>query len=430
MDERLKDSVRVRYGNLAKKAAAGVVGAGGCGSAAVDCCGSAGIDCCGSVGRLYDEDELRGLPDTAVESTLGCGNPVALAEMAPGETVLDLGSGGGLDAFLAARRVGPTGKVWGLDFTDEMLELARRNQRQAGLENVEFIKGDIENIPLPDGSVDVIVSNCVINLATDKAKVFREAFRVLRPGGRLAVSDTVFRGDRSLLPPELKHSVEAWGACVAGALSEEEYLLGLREAGFIGVGVEVTSEYTAPGGACCECALPQSLSETDRLPAGIRLASGFFRARKPGDGRFAVRAARPQDLAAVRRLLAACDLTRAGLEEQYPGGYAVAEGAGRVIGVAGLERYGELGLLRSVAVDYAWRGQGVGRALVEDRLERARAGGLKAVYLLTTDAADYFRSLGFTAVGRDSAPPPLAAAAEFAGACPATARLLVLPLTR
>ena len=213
--------------------------------------GSGGRSCCGAGSQetkfdpittnLYTEDETRRLPHEAVVASFGCGNPTALAELRAGETVLDLGSGGGIDVLLSAKRVGPTGKAYGLDMTDEMLELARQNQAKAGVTNVEFLKGKIEQIPLPDNSVDVIISNCVINLSGEKDRVLREAFRVLRPGGRLAVSDIVARGP---VPPEIKRSLELWAGCVAGALNEQEYLALLTGAGFQNVSIQPTRVYS------------------------------------------------------------------------------------------------------------------------------------------------------------------------------------------
>ncbi len=222
---------------------------------------------------LYAVDETSELPSEAVLASLGCGNPTALADLRPGEVVLDLGSGGGIDVFLSARRVGPTGKAYGLDMTDEMLALARANQRKAGVDNVEFLRGEIESVPLPDASVDVIISNCVINLSTDKDRVLAEAFRVLRPGGRVAVSDVLFQGDMTCVPQSLLGDVEAWSGCIAGALEEQDYLARLRKAGFTDAAVEVTNVYEgAPENACC--APPE-------LPDGVRLISGFVRATKP-----------------------------------------------------------------------------------------------------------------------------------------------------
>ena len=221
----IKETVREKYGQAALRVLEGEKSS-----------------CCGDpiTSRLYDAGETTGLPEGAVLASLGCGNPTALAALHPGETVLDLGSGGGIDVLLSAKRVGPTGKAYGLDMTDEMLALARENQGKAGVTNVEFLKGEIENIPLPDASVDVIISNCVINLSADKRRVLGEAFRVLRPGGRFAVSDVVVRGQ---LPSEVRRSIEAWVGCVAGALEEEEFKTLLAQQGFEEIGIEPTRIY-------------------------------------------------------------------------------------------------------------------------------------------------------------------------------------------
>ena len=204
--------------------------------------------CCGSTppenvisANLYTTDELQGLPQEAVVASLGCGNPVAMAELREGEVVLDLGSGGGIDVLLSARRVGPTGKAYGLDMTDEMLDLARENQRKAGVTNVEFLRGEMEDMPLPNGSVDVIISNCVVNLSPDKDKVLAEAHRVLKPGGRVAIADIVARGQA---PPELRRDLEVWAGCLAGALEEGEYRTKLESAGFADIEIESLREYT------------------------------------------------------------------------------------------------------------------------------------------------------------------------------------------
>jgi len=230
----IQDAVKEKYGAAAKQVAEGKTA----------CCGGgAELSGCDPITRdLYDASETAALPADAVAASLGFGNPTALAELRPGEIVLDLGSGGGIDVLLSAKRVGPTGKAYGLDMTDEMLALARANQKKAGAENVEFLKGTIENIPLPDNTVDVIISNCVINLSGDKDRVLREAFRVLKPGGRLAVSDVVIRGE---VPPEIRKSMELWVGCIAGALQESEYREKLTAAGFNSVGVEPTRVYRA-----------------------------------------------------------------------------------------------------------------------------------------------------------------------------------------
>jgi SAM-dependent methyltransferase len=231
-DSNLQQAVREKYGAAAKQVAEGKTA----------CCGGgASLSGCDPITRdLYGAAEKGSLPAEAVAASLGCGNPTALAKLQPGEAVLDLGSGGGIDVLLSARRVGPTGKAYGLDMTDEMLVLARENQRKAGVENVEFLKGTIENIPLPDNTVDVIISNCVINLSGDKDRVLREAFRVLKPGGRLAVSDVVMRGE---VPADIRKSMELWVGCIAGALQENEYAEKLAAAGFSSIEIEPTRIY-------------------------------------------------------------------------------------------------------------------------------------------------------------------------------------------
>jgi arsenite methyltransferase len=260
------DAVREKYGEIARS-----VGKGGC-------CGPNSCGCGDPItSNLYSDSETTGLPADAVAVSLGCGNPTALIELVPGQTVLDLGSGGGIDVLLSARRVGPGGKVYGLDMTDEMLALARENQRKAGATNVEFLKGTIEAIPLPDQSVDVIISNCVINLSEDKDAVLREAFRVLKPGGRFAVSDVVVRGD---VPSEIRRSMELWVGCVAGALGEDEYAAKLKAAGFDSVDVEPWRVYQMED---ARAFLAESGIDVDRLAPQVdgKVASAFIRARRP-----------------------------------------------------------------------------------------------------------------------------------------------------
>jgi arsenite methyltransferase len=252
-------------------------------STQASCCG--GSCGCGSnanpvTGNLYAQSDVAVLPSGAVAASLGCGNPTALIDLRPGEVVLDLGSGGGIDVLLSARRVGPTGKAYGLDMTDEMLALARRNVAEAGVRNVEFLKGQIEEIPLPDSSVDVVISNCVINLSTDKRRVLREAFRVLKPGGRFAVSDVVVDGP---VPSELRRQVELWVGCIAGAMDRSDYQEGLRDAGFDDVSIEPTRFYAAEdlGDPQLESWLhDQPPSERERLSHAF--LSAFVRARRPG----------------------------------------------------------------------------------------------------------------------------------------------------
>jgi arsenite methyltransferase len=259
-DEGVRELVKQKYGQAALRVTTG------------------GRSCCDPVtSNLYEHAQTAELPEAALTASLGCGNPTALARLAPGETVLDLGSGGGIDVLLSAKRVGPTGKAYGLDMTDEMLALARENQRKAGVTNVEFLKGEIENIPLPDASVDVIISNCVINLSADKDRVFAEAFRVLKPGGRFAVSDVVVRGE---VPSAIRRSVELWIGCIAGALEEEDYGAKLIKAGFEAIDLEPTRIYRTEDA--------RELLEREGIDANAiapvvdgKFMSAFVRARKP-----------------------------------------------------------------------------------------------------------------------------------------------------
>ncbi|HEX4208205.1 MAG TPA: arsenite methyltransferase [Ktedonobacteraceae bacterium] len=303
-DEQLRQEVSIRYGRTAlqvlgasSESTASCCGPSCCGpseatetpsvtasQASSSCCESS---CCTSdasqgnpiTSDLYTQMELGEIPVAAALASLGCGNPTALAELLPGEKVLDLGSGGGIDVLLSARRVGPTGFAYGLDMTDPMLELAERNRQEAGSENVRFLKGIIEAIPLPENSVDVVISNCVINLSADKGQVLREAYRVLTPGGRFAVSDIVVQGE---LPPVLRRDMESWAGCVAGALEEETYRALLQEAGFIDIAFEVTRRYALDdvdqSGASASVA---ALSPEERREVDGRFISAFVRARKP-----------------------------------------------------------------------------------------------------------------------------------------------------
>lgn len=271
-DQTLKDEIKTRYGQAALQAQK---------QERRSCCGTGTVLTDGKLdpitGNLYGDNQTAVLPQEAVLASLGCGNPTALAQIAPGETVLDLGSGGGIDVLLSARQVGPTGKVYGLDMTDEMLALARANQAKAGVTNVEFLQGDIEHIPLPDNHVDLIISNCVINLSPDKDRVLQEAFRVLKPGGRFAVSDIVIRGD---MPAEIKRSVELWAGCVAGALEEGDYQAKLRAAGFDQVSIEATRVYTAADARDLFEGAEIDLDTIAPLVDG-KFISGFVRASKP-----------------------------------------------------------------------------------------------------------------------------------------------------
>jgi len=266
----IKEAVREKYGRAAEQAKSG----------RSSCCG-AGVEpqsCCSPItSNLYNGEERGEVPEQALRASLGCGNPTALAQLNLGEIVLDLGSGGGIDVLLSARRVGPTGKAYGLDMTDEMLALARENQRKAGIENVEFLKGEIEHIPLPDNSVDVVISNCVINLSADKDRVLREAFRVLKPGGRFAVSDVVTRGE---VPEGVRQNMLLWVGCIAGALQDYQYVAKLAKAGFDGIDIEPTRVYNIED---ARTFLTGQGVDVDAIAPQVegKFMSAFIRATKP-----------------------------------------------------------------------------------------------------------------------------------------------------
>jgi arsenite methyltransferase len=267
----IKDVLKEKYGQAALRVASGQ---------AYSCCG--GSSACGTeidpiTANLYGDSDKSAVPEEAVLAALGCGNPTALAELREGETVLDLGSGGGIDVLLSGRRVGPSGKAYGLDMTDEMLALARSNQKKAGVENVEFLKGEIESIPLPDNSVDVVISNCVINLSSDKDRVLREAFRVLKPGGRFAVSDVVVRGD---VPSQVREHMLLWVGCIAGALQDSDYFAKLAKAGFENVDIEPTRVYDIED---ARAFLSTEGINVDAIAPQVqgKFMSAFVRARKP-----------------------------------------------------------------------------------------------------------------------------------------------------
>lgn len=266
----LKEVVRKKYGQAALRAKSG--------EGHPRCCADDSEGSCDPItGNLYDATQEGEVPDTAIKASFGCGNPTALAELKEGEVVLDLGSGGGIDVLLSARRVGLTGKAYGLDMTEEMLALAEENKRKSGLTNVDFLKGEIENIPLPDSSVDVIISNCVINLSGDKDRVFKEAFRVLKPGGRFAVSDVVVRGK---VPVEIKKSVELWIGCVAGALGDYEYVEKLAKAGFEKIVIEPTRLYQIDDARAFLSGRDVNVDEFAKQLEG-KFISAFVRANKP-----------------------------------------------------------------------------------------------------------------------------------------------------
>lgn len=273
----IKQAVREKYGEAARRVTKDEGLPAAC-CAELSCCsGSAASSCDPITSNLYDDSQQGEIPEKALKASLGCGNPTALAQLLPGEIVLDLGSGGGIDVILSAKRVGPKGRAYGLDMTDDMLSLANENKRNAGIENVEFLKGEIENIPLPEGMVDVIISNCVINLSGDKDRVLAEAFRVLKPGGRLAVSDVVVRGE---VPNGIRHSMELWVGCIAGALEETEYRAKLTQAGFQDIDVEVTRVYNVEDARSFLSAEGIDVNQMSPLVEN-KFVSAFIRAKKP-----------------------------------------------------------------------------------------------------------------------------------------------------
>ncbi len=389
-------------------------------TAKTECGGSAG--CCGAgskateaiTGGLYGA-EIEGLPENLLATSLGCGNPTALGNLHAGETVLDLGSGAGLDVLLSARRVGPSGKAFGLDMTDEMLAAANANKAKSGLTNVGFLKGHIEDIPLPAAAVDVVISNCVINLSADKDQVFREIFRVLRPGGRIAVSDIV---TTKPLPAGIRKNLLAWAGCVAGALTDEEYKAKLAKAGFQDIEIVVTRVYDLTGPTAAKTVPGASPGELAAINGSV--VSAFIRAKKAASplapGRdYAIRPARPEDVPAIEALLAACGLAAmavaAGLER-----FLVVDRGG-VAGVVGSEYTPGAALIRSLAVAPAVRKAGVAAALMDEVLARARAAGGSAAYLFTDTAAGYFARRGFVPVERAEVPAAFLASPAVSACC-------------
>lgn len=386
-----------------------------------NCCGG---DCSPNpvTGNLYKTTDLDGLPEDLVSSSFGCGNPTALASLHAGETVLDLGSGAGLDVLLSARRVGPCGKAYGLDMTDEMLAVARDNQIRAGITNAEFIKGHIEAIPLPDNGIDVIVSNCVINLSGNKDQVLTEAYRVLKPGGRLAISDIVLVRP---LPPTIQQNLAAWSGCIAGALEEEEYRQKLVTAGFTTIEMITTRiyDFTDERGARF---LPD-LKLEERQSLNGALISAFIRAKKaavplqPGTD-YTLRPASPDDLSDIKSLLIANGLPTAGIAEHLSN-FLTAEKNG-VAGIIGLELSERNALLRSLAVSGDWRKRGLGSALITQALEMARQRGAITAYLLTNTAEQFVTRWGFTPIDRKEIPANLLKNSALATACPTSSTFM------
>ena len=408
-NEEIREKVRQRY-------ASAITAKTGCGCGDGSCCGSgAGKAAAAITGNLYTADDVTGLSPELVEASFGCGNPTALTPLYAGEVVLDLGSGAGLDVILSARRVGPGGKAYGLDMTDEMLATANTNKAKLGIANVEFLKGHIEEIPLPDNSVDVVISNCVINLSVDKDAVFREIHRVLKPGGRMAVSDVV---TLKPLPEWLRKNLAVWTGCIAGALSIDEFKAKLRTAGFGDPSVEVTRVYD-----------PVDLG-FDPNATKDAIGSAFIRAQKakqvlqPGMD-FQIRPATTADFPAIHALLTAANLPVAGVAAAN-GEYMVADLSGKVAGVLGIEKSAGAALLRSFAVQDDFRKRGIGEALVRHVLGQLKFEGISPLFILTNTAEAFAARFGFVKVNREEIPDALLAASALGTACPASSTCMKL----
>lgn len=407
--DEIREAVRQQYTHIAENARCGCAPA---------CCGEATVNAAETSRAVgYSVDETTIVPEGA-NMGLGCGNPQAIAQLKPGETVLDLGSGGGFDCFLAARQVGETGHVIGVDMTPAMLSKARANADRGGYRNVEFRLGEIEHLPLADGIVDVIISNCVINLSPNKAQVFDDAFRVLKPGGRLAISDVVAFAE---LPEDIRNDLSLLTGCMAGASLITDVEAMLRSAGFEQIRIHPKDESKsfmrgwAPGKAI-----------TDYV------VSATIEAIKPGGGCCCqdiesptLRPALAGDLCGIKSLLSRCQLPPDDLSEASAGNFTVAAAGSDILGVCGIEVFGSDALLRSLAVDPALRGQKLGERLVADNEASAMAAGVKRLFLLTTTASDYLRRLGYADIARESAPEAVRAHPQFRGLCPASARCLV-----
>jgi N-acetylglutamate synthase-like GNAT family acetyltransferase/2-polyprenyl-3-methyl-5-hydroxy-6-metoxy-1,4-benzoquinol methylase len=428
-EQDIKEAVRSRYAKAIEQPSSG-------------CCGpppvqpvQIGASCCGADATTtrkggmaelagYGETELRTLPEDAVRNSFGCGNPLAFAGVTPGQVVLDIGSGAGIDCLLAAEKVGPGGKVIGLDMTPEMIARARENARQAGLGTVEFRLGEAEKMPVEDASVDWVISNCVINLSPDKPAVFGEIARVLRPAGRISISDIVAED----LPVAVQQSRDAWTGCLAGAISEAAYVQGLEKAGLGGVRVRSRIVYDSSqlaglfAGSCCGAGSSGDAGALAQAAAG-KVWSARFEGAKPYPSGTAsgvtIEAAGPDQLSAIRALLAEGDL-HMDVEAHLPH-FLVAQHQGKVVGCIGMEIYGSDALFRSLAVTPAYRGIGLAHRLYQALVARAVAQGVRRAYLLTQTIAPLAEAWGFRRFDRAEAPPAIRETTEFRGACCATA---------
>ena len=427
----IKEAVKRRYAGAIEQPAS-------------SCCGPApsqpvqiGSACCGpsvtegmkgGMAKVagYGEEELGRLPADAVQNSFGCGNPLAFAGVQPGQVVLDIGSGAGIDCLIAAEKVGPTGHVLGLDMTPEMIERGRDNARAAGAANVESRLGEAEKMPVEDSSVDWVISNCVINLSPDKPAVFREIARVLKPGGRISISDIVAED----LPAAIRESRDAWTGCLAGAISESEYVQGLEAAGLRGV--RATSRLVYDSGqlaglfasSCCGVSADAEYdASTLAAAAAGKIWSARFEGVRPHSRSVAsevtIEPARPQDLPDVQALLAEADLP--GDVEAHLRDSLVARHEGRVVGCVGMEVYGSDALFRSLAVTPAYRGLGLARRLSAALVERARRKGIERAYLLTRTIAPLAEAWGFRRLDRAHVPQGIQRTSEFRGACCASA---------
>jgi arsenite methyltransferase len=413
-EQEIKEAVRTRYAKAIQGSSS--------------CCGAAPVEAKGTFVKIadYDPDDLGRLPADAVQNSFGCGNPLAFAAVRPGEVVLDIGSGAGIDCFIAAAKVGPAGRVIGLDMTPEMIDRARQNAREAGVTNVEFRFGEAEKMPVEDSSVDWVISNCVINLSPDKPAVFGEIARILRPGGRISISDIVAHD----LPEAVRQSRDAWTGCLAGAISEVEYVRGLEAAGLRGVRVTARTVYDASqlkglfASSCCGIA---EAAGQDASASAEAAAGKIWSARLEGvktypasvTAKVAIAPAREEDLSAIEELLAEAGLpTDAG---PHLGNFFVGRHDGRIVGCAGMEVRGSDALFRSLAVDPAYRGSGLGRRLYDALAERARGKGVERAYLLTTTIVPLAESWGFRRIDREKVPPAIRDTSQFRGACCASA---------
>ncbi len=433
-EQEIKDAVKSRY-------AKAIQGSSSCcgpsdpreASQGGSCCVPTTIEQKGGMVKIagYDKGDLSRLPADAVQNSFGCGNPLAFAGVQPGQTVLDIGSGAGIDCFIAAEKVGSTGKVIGLDMTPEMIERARQNAKAAGVTNVEFRFGEAEKMPVEDSSVDWVISNCVINLSPDKPAVFSEIGRILRPGGRISISDIVAQD----LPEAVRQSRDAWTGCLAGAISEEAYVRGLENAGLRDVKVTSRIVYDASqlkglfGSSCCGAGAGQDTAALADAAAG-EIWSARFEGVKPQPASVAAEAAiepaTAGDLPAIEALLTEVSLpTDVAL---HLDDFLVARNEGTVVGCTGMEVQGESALFRSLAVSPAYRGAGVGRRLYEALVERARVKGVERAYLLTTTIVPLAESWGFQRIDRETVPATIRATTQFQGACCASAIAMWLDL--